>query len=100
MKVANKKLSNKNNVKFSFLLSLAFKNIVSHKRHMVIIIFGFTISISMLLSVNLWSNTSEDLAINDFLGAQDFQAYILSASHPEDIDEIIEDLDENELIDF
>ncbi len=93
-------MSSKNNVKFSFLFSLAFKNILSHKRHMVIIIFGFTISISMLLSVNLWSNTSEDLAINDFLGSQDFQAYIFSASQPEDVDEIIEDLEDNTLVDF
>lgn len=54
----------------------------------------------MLLSVNLWSNTSENLAINDFLGSQDFQAYILSASYPEEIDEIIEDLEDNTLVDF
>ncbi|NHJ32869.1 MAG: FtsX-like permease family protein [Asgard group archaeon] len=93
-------MSGKNKVNFIYLLSLAFKNILSHKRHMIIIIFGFTISISVLLSVNLWSNTSENLAINDFLGSQDYQAYIFSASQPEDIDEIIEDLDDNTLVDF
>ncbi len=88
------------NTKFGNFIKLAFRNILSHKRHMIIIIFGFAISISLLVSVNLWSKTSESLAINDFLGAQDFQAYILSASHPEEIDEIISDIEDDPLINF
>ncbi|MHA1213055.1 MAG: FtsX-like permease family protein, partial [Candidatus Heimdallarchaeota archaeon] len=87
-------------VKFGYLTSLAFRNIWNHKRHMFIIIFGFTISVSMLLSVNTWSNTSENLAINAFLDSQDFQAYIYSAQQPEDIDLLQEDLRNNPLVGF
>ncbi|NHK30883.1 MAG: FtsX-like permease family protein [Asgard group archaeon] len=86
-------------MKASYLIKLAFKNILNHKKHMFIIIFGFTISISMLLSVNTWSNTSQDLAITEFLEGQDFQAYIFSAREPENIEFVKEDLDKNPLVD-
>ncbi|NHJ49072.1 MAG: FtsX-like permease family protein [Asgard group archaeon] len=86
-------------MKVGYIIKLAFKNIMSHKRHMFIIMFGFAISISLLLSVNTWSRTSEDLAITDFLDTQDFQAYIFSAQHPEDIEDVIEDLEANPLVD-
>ncbi len=87
-------------MKTGYIFSFAFSNIMNHKRHMFIMIFGFTISITMLLSINLWAQTSEDLAIIDFLETQDFQAYIYSAQRPEDIDSIITDLDKNPLVDF
>ncbi|HUT80534.1 MAG TPA: FtsX-like permease family protein [Candidatus Bathyarchaeia archaeon] len=90
----------KNSLKTGYLISLAFKNIMNHKRHMFIIIFGFTISVSILLSVNIWSNSSENLAINDFLESQDFQAYIYSPQRPEDVREIENDFKDNPLVNF
>lgn len=77
-------------MKSGFYLSLAFKNIFNHKRHMTIITFGIIISISVGLSINNWSATAENLAINDFLDLQDYQAYILSQKFTEDIPAINE----------
>ncbi|NHJ40560.1 MAG: FtsX-like permease family protein [Asgard group archaeon] len=90
---------NEKKTSFGYIIKLALSNILNHKRHMFIIIFGFIISISLLLSVNTWSRTSEDLAITDFLETQDFQAYIFSAQKPEDIELVKEDLDKNSLVD-
>ncbi|MHA1123989.1 MAG: FtsX-like permease family protein [Candidatus Heimdallarchaeota archaeon] len=87
-------------IKVGYIIKLAFQNIIHHKRHMAIIIFGFTISIAVLLSINIWSVKSEQLAINGFLDEQDYQAYIYSAQHPEYIDEIIEELDNNTLVEY
>ncbi len=90
----------KDKLKVGFFIKLAFKNILNHKRNMGIIIFGFTISITMLLSVYYWSGTSENLALNDFLDTQDYQSYVLSSNNPDDIDEIMENLDENALVEL
>jgi len=90
----------KDTIKAGFFIKLAFKNILNHKRNMGIIIFGFTISITMLLSVYYWSGTSENLALNDFLDTQDYQSYVFSNDNPDDIDEIMTNLDENELVEL
>ncbi|MBN1328438.1 MAG: FtsX-like permease family protein [Candidatus Heimdallarchaeota archaeon] len=90
----------KNSIKLGYLISFAFKNVLNHKRHMLIIIFSFTISVSVLLSVNTWSNSSEHLAINDFLESQDFQAYIYSPQRPEEVREIEEGIKDNPLVNF
>ncbi|NHJ86395.1 MAG: FtsX-like permease family protein [Asgard group archaeon] len=87
----------KSNIKIGYLLSVAFRNILNHKRHMFIIIFGFVISISILLSINIWAQTSENLAITDFLESQDYQAYIIS-THPEDLADIMDDLDNTTIV--
>ncbi len=89
----------KDRLKAGFFIKLAFKNILNHKRNMGIIIFGFALSITMLLSVYYWSGTSENLALNDFHEAQDYQAYIRSNKNPDDIEDIKESLAENELVD-
>ncbi|MFW9925029.1 MAG: FtsX-like permease family protein, partial [Candidatus Thorarchaeota archaeon] len=78
---------------------LAFKNIIHHKRHMGIIIFGFTISMTMLLSVYYWSGTSEDLALNDFLQTQDYQSYIYNNDDLGDLEDIEEYLRNEPLVD-
>ncbi|MBD3189470.1 MAG: FtsX-like permease family protein [Candidatus Heimdallarchaeota archaeon] len=72
-------------MKSGFYLSLAFKNIFNHKRHMLIIAFGIVMSLSVSLSINHWSLTAEDLAINDYLDLQDYQSYIISREFTEDI---------------
>jgi ABC-type antimicrobial peptide transport system permease subunit len=82
------------NLKIGYIIKIAFRNILSHKRHMFIIMFGFIISISLLLSVSTWSRTAESLAITDFLAKQDYQAYIFSEQKPEDIQSVINDLDD------
>lgn len=90
----------KEKLKTGFFIKLAFRNILNHKRNMGIIIFGFVISITMLLSVYYWSGTSENLALNDFISTQDYQSYIFSSENPDDIDDIMDNLDENELVDL
>ena len=85
----------KNSFKTGFFFKLAFKNILNHKRHMGIIIFGFTISITMLLSVYYWSGTSESLALDDFLDTQDYQSYILSDESLTELYDIQDSLEEN-----
>ncbi|MHA1440489.1 MAG: FtsX-like permease family protein [Candidatus Heimdallarchaeota archaeon] len=94
------KRKNNGQIKVGYIIKLAFRNIVNYKKHMAIIVFGFTISIAVLLSINIWAVKSEQLAINGFLVEQDYQAYIYSAQHPEYIDEIIEELDNDTLVDY
>ncbi|HUU77199.1 MAG TPA: FtsX-like permease family protein [candidate division Zixibacteria bacterium] len=96
----NKEDEIKGKFKTGFFFSLAFKNILSHKRHMGIIIFGFTISITMLLSVYYWSGTSEELALNDFLETQDYQSYILSSESLSELSDIKDDLENNPLVEL
>ncbi|NHJ48809.1 MAG: ABC transporter permease [Asgard group archaeon] len=58
---------------FSFYLKSALKNIGNNKRQAFIFTFSIFISISILISLQLWSSTAEDLAATDFLEDQDFE---------------------------
>ena len=99
--MAKKKESEyKDKLKARFFFSLAFKNIINHKRHMGIIIFGFTISITMLLSVYYWAGTSEELALNDFFETQDYQSYIASSESLTELQNIQMDLDADPLVEL
>jgi len=98
--MAKKRRKSNGQIKVGYIIELAFRNIMNHKRHMAIIVFGFTISVAVLLSINIWAVKSEQLAINGFLDEQDYQAYIYSAQHPEYIDEIIEELENNTLVEY
>jgi len=84
--------------KIGFLFSLALKNILHHKKHMFMLIFGFSITVSILLAINTWAVTAKDLAVTDFLEKQDFQAYMFSSQNPEDINLVQESLTTNPLV--
>ncbi|TFG00631.1 MAG: ABC transporter permease, partial [Promethearchaeota archaeon] len=86
-------------MKLSRYFSIAVSNIFSHKKHMLFLAFGITISLSISMSVSIWSNTAEYLAINDYLNKQDYQAYILSTRFSEEFPLMKEDLSSNQLVD-
>lgn len=90
----------KKNRNIGFLFSLAAKNILHHKKHLFMVIFGFSISLTILLSLNTWATTAKHLAVNDFLEKQDFQAYMFSSQNPEDITLVQESLQTNPLVEL
>ncbi|NHK32358.1 MAG: FtsX-like permease family protein [Asgard group archaeon] len=61
---------------FDFYLKTALKNIRNNKRQASILVFSIFISISLPISIRLWSLTAEDLAAQDFLENQDFDLHI------------------------
>ena len=58
---------------FKFYLSSAWKNIGNSKKQATLYTIGVIISLSLLLSLQLWSSTAEDLAARDFLVDQDYE---------------------------
>ncbi len=58
---------------FKFYFTSALKNISNSKKQSTIYTLGIIISITLLLSLQLWSSTAEDLAAQDFLVDQDYE---------------------------
>ena len=61
-----------------FFLKYAFRNIMVNKRYAFIFFLGLTLSISVVSSLSLWSATSEDLALEDFLNDLDYEIRVRS----------------------
>ncbi|MFW9923778.1 MAG: FtsX-like permease family protein [Candidatus Thorarchaeota archaeon] len=60
----------------SFYFSTALKNIRSSKKQSLLYTIGIIISVSLLLSLQLWGSTAEDLAAEEFLQDQDYEMKI------------------------
>ncbi|NHJ86419.1 MAG: ABC transporter permease [Asgard group archaeon] len=58
---------------FEFYIKTAFINIRFGKKQSLLYILGIFVSLSLVLSLRLWSTTAEDLASRDFLEDQDFE---------------------------
>lgn len=58
---------------FKFYFTSAWKNIFNNKKQSTLYSLGIIISITLLLSLQLWSSTAEDLAARDFLVDQDYE---------------------------
>ncbi|NHJ84733.1 MAG: ABC transporter permease [Asgard group archaeon] len=56
-----------------FYFSSAFRNIWTNKRQFMIFSLGVFMSISIISSLSIWSTTSDNTAIKDFLDDQDFE---------------------------
>ena len=59
-----------------FYFTTAMKNITNGKKQSLLYILGIFLSVSLLISLRLWSSTAEDLAARDFLTDQDFEMKI------------------------
>ncbi len=56
-----------------FYFTSALKNISNNKKQSTLYTLGIVISITLLLSLQLWSSTAENLAARDFLVDQDYE---------------------------
>ncbi|NHJ84938.1 MAG: ABC transporter permease [Asgard group archaeon] len=74
---------------FAFYLKTAFRNIFNGKKQSFLYILGIILSLSLLVSIRLWSSTAEDLAANDFLKDQDYELRVTSY-RPDDIPYMVE----------
>jgi len=83
---------------FAFYLRSAFRNIWNGKRQSLIYFMGFFISITVVTSLSVWSSTSENLAITDFMSDLDFELRVRSYL-PDRITDIKEWLDSDSLVD-
>ena len=83
---------------FAFYLQSAFRNIWNGKRQSLIYFMGFFISITVITSLSVWSSTSENLAITDFMSDLDFELRVRSYL-PDRIPDIREWLDADSLVD-
>ncbi|RLI70344.1 hypothetical protein DRO91_06830 [Candidatus Heimdallarchaeota archaeon] len=72
---------------FDFYLKSAFRSIKNKKRQSTLYISGIFISLTLLVSLRLWSATAEELAATDFLESQDFEMKVTSYL-PEELPEI------------
>ncbi|MHA1219872.1 MAG: hypothetical protein ACTSO5_14505, partial [Candidatus Heimdallarchaeaceae archaeon] len=81
---------------FEFYLKSAWKNISNNKKQSTLYTLGIIIAITLLLSLQLWSSTAEDLAARDFLVDQDYELKV-SAYLYDDLP-YIKDFLENDLI--
>ena len=80
-----------------FYFKSAMRNIANGKKQSVLYILGIFLSVSLLISLRLWSSTAEDLAARDFLTDQDFELKI-STYMPEDIPFILDWLDNDPIV--
>ncbi|HUT80298.1 MAG TPA: ABC transporter permease [Candidatus Bathyarchaeia archaeon] len=80
-----------------FYLESTFRNIWTYKRQTAICFLGILISISVITSLSVWSTTSENTVIKDFLEDQDFEikarSYLTSR-----LPDIKDWLDNNDLV--
>ena len=83
---------------FGFYLRNAFRNIWNGKKQSMIYFLGIVISITAITSLSVWSSTSEDLAITDFMSDLDFELRVRSYL-PDRIPDIQEWLDGQSLVD-
>ena len=83
---------------FSFYFNSATKNIRYGKKQAFLYCFSIFISVALIISLQLWSSTAEDLAAKDFLEDQDFEMKI-TTYRPEEIPLMIEWLKADPLID-
>lgn len=63
---------------FKFYFTSAWKNISNNKKQSILYTLGIVIAITLLLSLQLWSSTAEDLAAQDFLVEQDYELKVSS----------------------
>ena len=63
---------------FRFYLASAWKNIRNSKKQSFLYTTGIIISITLILSLQLWASTAEDLAARDFLQDQDYEIKVTS----------------------
>ena len=83
------------NAKFYF--NTAMRNIANGKKQSLLYILGIFLSVSLLISLRLWSSTAEDLAARDFLTDQDFELKITTYM-PEEIPHILDWLDNDPIV--
>ncbi|MBK5113742.1 MAG: ABC transporter permease [Candidatus Heimdallarchaeota archaeon] len=83
------------NAKFYF--TTALKNITNGKKQSVLFILGIFLSVSLLISLRLWSSTAEDLAARDFLTDQDFEMKVTTYM-PEEIPFILDWLNNDPIV--
>lgn len=83
--------------KFGYFLRLLFKNIFSSKKQSLLYILGIFLSVTLLISLRLWSSTAEDLAARDFLTDQDFELKITTYM-PEEIPLILDWLNNDPIV--
>jgi len=72
---------------FAYYFKSALRSIGNNKKQSLLFISGIFISITLLVSLRLWSSTAEDLAATAFLENQDFEMKITSYL-PEELPEI------------
>jgi ABC-type antimicrobial peptide transport system permease subunit len=82
---------------FAFYLKTALRNINNNKRQSLVFIFSILMPISLLIAIDLWSSTAEDLAVSDFLNEQDFEMRVNSA-FPDELSEITHWLESDPLV--
>ncbi|TET27832.1 MAG: ABC transporter permease [Candidatus Heimdallarchaeota archaeon] len=80
-----------------FYFNSAMRNIANGKKQSLLYILGIFLSVSLLISLRLWSSTAEDLAARDFLTDQDFELKI-STYMPDQIPFILDWLDNDPIV--
>ncbi|MHA1221271.1 MAG: hypothetical protein ACTSQB_06015, partial [Candidatus Heimdallarchaeota archaeon] len=82
---------------FEFYFNTAIRNIRHGKKQSVLYVLGIFLSVSLLISLRLWSSTAEDLAARDFLENQDFEMKVTTYL-PQELPYIIDWLNTDPLV--
>ncbi|NPE08153.1 MAG: FtsX-like permease family protein [Asgard group archaeon] len=80
-----------------FYFNTAMRNIANGKKQSLLYILGIFLSVTLLISLRLWSSTAEDLAARDFLTDQDFELKITTYM-PDRIPFILDWLDNDPIV--
>ena len=84
---------------FIFYLRSAWKNIGNSKKQSVLFSTGVIITVTLILSLQLWASTAEDLAARDFLVDQDYEMKVTTYQY-DDLPFILQWLENEPLVEL